>query len=56
MDWNNNSDKPVDTENQMPKAVWIDLDDAPELDDKFFERDEYFGKSSVKRSQPKVAK
>ena len=57
MDWNNNSDKPVNTENQMPKAVWIDLDDAPELDDKFFERaDEYFGKSLVKRSQPEVAK
>ena len=57
MDWNNNSDKPVDIENQMPKAVWIDQDDAPELDDKFFEcADEYFGKSLVKRSQPKVAK
>ena len=57
MDWNNNSDKPVDTENQMPKAVWIDLDDAPELDDKFFERaDEYLGESLVKRSQPEVAK
>ena len=41
----------------MPKAVWIDLDDAPELDDKFFERaDEYLGESLVKRSQPEVAK
>ena len=57
MDWNNNSDKPVDIENQMPKAVWIDQDDAPELDDKFFEcADKYFGKSLVKRSQPEVAK
>jgi hypothetical protein len=35
----------------------IDLDDAPELDDKFFERaDEYLGESLVKRSQPEVAK
>ena len=57
MDWNNNSDKPADNEKQMPKAVWIDLDDAPELDDKFFERaDEYLGESLVKRSQPEVAK
>ncbi len=48
---------PADNEKQMPEAVWIDLDDAPELDDKFFERaDEYFGKSLVKRSQPEVAK
>jgi hypothetical protein len=48
---------PADNEKQMPKAVWIDLDDTPELDDKFFERsDEYFGKSLVKRSQPEVAK
>ena len=57
MDWNNNSDKPADNEKQMPKAVWIDLDDAPELDDKFFEHaDEYLGESLVKRSQPEVAK
>lgn len=57
MDWNNNSDKPVDVENQISNAVWIDLDDAPELDDKFFERaDEYLGESLVKRSQPEVAK
>jgi hypothetical protein len=49
MDWNNNSDKPVDIENQMPKAVWIDLDDAPELDDKFFERaGEYQGERLIK--------
>ena len=34
MDWNNNSDKPVDIENQMPKAVWIDLDDAPVMQTK----------------------
>ena len=48
---------PADNEKQMPKAVWIDLDDAPELDDKFFERaDEYLGESLVKRSQPEVAK
>jgi hypothetical protein len=48
---------PADNGKQMPKAVWIDLDDAPELDDKFFERaDEYLGESLVKRSQPEVAK
>jgi hypothetical protein len=57
MDCKNNLEKPVDVENQISNAVWIDLDDAPELDDKFFERaDEYLGKSLVKLSQPEVAK
>jgi hypothetical protein len=57
MDCKNNLEKPVDVENQISNAVWIDLDDAPELDDKFFERaDEYLGESLVKRSQPEVAK
>jgi hypothetical protein len=57
MDCKNNLEKPVDVENQISNAVWIDLDDAPELDDKFFERAvEYLGKSLVKRSQPEVAK
>lgn len=57
MDWKNNSDKPVDVENQISNAVWIDLDAAPELDDKFLERaDEYLGESLVKRSQSEVAK
>lgn len=53
MDWKNNLDKPADIENQMPKAVWIDLDDAPELADKFFERaDEYRGEKLIKRGRP----
>jgi hypothetical protein len=40
---------PADIEKQMPKAVWIDLDDAPELDDKFFERaGEYQGERLIK--------
>ena len=57
MDCKNNLEKPVDVENQISNAVWIDLDDAPELDDRFFERaDEYLGKSLVKRSQPEVTK
>ena len=57
MDCKNNLEKPVDVENQISNAVWIDLDDAPELDDKFFEHaDEYLGESLVKRSQPEVAK
>ena len=57
MDCKNNLEKPVDVENQISNAVWIDLNDAPELDDKFFERaDEYLGESLVKRSQPEVAK
>ena len=46
-------DKPVDEESQLPKAVWIDPDDAPELDDEFFERaDEYQGDRLVKRGRP----
>lgn len=57
MDCKNNLEKPVDVENQISNAVWIDLDDAPELDDRFFERaDEYLGKSLVERSQPEVTK
>ena len=57
MDCKNNLEKPVDVENRISNAVWIDLDDAPELDDRFFERaDEYLGKSLVKRSQPEVTK
>jgi hypothetical protein len=57
MDCKNNLEKPVGVENQISNAVWIDLDDAPELDNKFFERaDEYLGESLVKRSQPEVAK
>ena len=46
-------DEPVDIENQMPKEVWIDPDDAPELGDEFFERaDEYQGDRLVKRGRP----
>nr|WP_298522786.1 BrnA antitoxin family protein [uncultured Halomonas sp.] len=36
---------------------WIDPDDAPELDDAFFEEaDEYRGDTLVKRGRPKVDK
>ena len=46
-------DEPVDIENQIPKEVWIDPDDAPELGDEFFERaDEYQGDRLVKRGRP----
>jgi uncharacterized protein (DUF4415 family) len=35
---------------------WIDLDDAPELTDAFFERaDEYVGDKLVRRGRPKIA-
>jgi len=34
---------------------WIDPDDAPELDDDFFERaDEYHGNTLVRRGRPKA--
>ena len=43
----------TDAEEKMPDAEWVDPDDAPELDDKFFERaDEYLGESLVRRSEP----
>ncbi|MBS0509374.1 MAG: BrnA antitoxin family protein [Proteobacteria bacterium] len=36
--------------------VWIDPDDAPELDDAFFARaDEYVGEKLVRRGRPKAA-
>ncbi|GLK67387.1 BrnA antitoxin family protein [Hansschlegelia plantiphila] len=40
--------KPASTE------AWVDPDDAPELDDDFFERaDEYVGETLVRRGRPK---
>ena len=40
---------PADIEKQMPKAAWIDPDDAPELDGKFFEcAGEYQGERLIK--------
>jgi uncharacterized protein (DUF4415 family) len=37
-------------------AAWIDPDDAPELNDDFFERaDEYAGSQLVRRGRPAVA-
>ena len=38
---------------QNTDTTWIDPDDAPELDDEFFERaDEYQGEKLVKRGRP----
>ena len=38
---------------QNTDTTWIDPDDAPELDDEFFERaDEYQGDRLVKRGRP----
>lgn len=38
---------------QNTGTIWIDPDDAPELDDEFFERaDEYQGEKLVKRGRP----
>ena len=38
---------------QNTNTTWIDPDDAPELDDEFFERaDEYQGDRLVKRGRP----
>lgn len=40
--------------NVMPKG-WVDLDDAPELTDEFFERaDEFLGAKLVRRGRPKA--
>ena len=42
----------TDAEEKIPDAEWVDPDDAPELDDEFFERaDEYLGESLVKRGR-----
>ena len=42
----------TDAEEKMPDADWVDPDDAPELDDEFFERaDEYLGESLVRRGR-----
>jgi uncharacterized protein (DUF4415 family) len=35
------------------ETAWIDPDDAPELDDEFFERaDEYVGEKLIRRGRP----
>jgi hypothetical protein len=42
----------TDVEEKIPDAEWVDPDDAPELDDEFFERaDEYLGESLVRRGR-----
>ena len=42
----------TDAEKKIPDTVWVDPDDAPELNDEFFERaDEYLGESLVKRGR-----
>ena len=42
----------TDAEEKIPDTAWVDPDDAPELDDEFFERaDEYLGESLVRRGR-----
>ncbi len=39
------------------KDIWIDPDDAPELDDEFFqEADQYKGEKMIRRGRPKADK